>query len=333
MSDLRLDPITGHWVAIAENRFARPYEFQQIETRRPGLACPFCVGNESQTPRAVLALDGAGRDIRGTARSDQDWLVRVVPNKYPAFVEAAVAPAPGGPHQAISIDGVHEVIIESPRHVASLADLNDDELAASFSAYQMRLGELCHRPDLAHAMLFKNCRPEAGASIEHVHSQLVVTPMASAAVSHRQARARDHLQRHGHSLVGELVAWELERGDRVLAVTDNYVAVCPYASRFAYQVWIAPRQPPGPFATLGPQLRDELARLCQHWTARIEELLDYPAYNLLFHFSPFAEAELDHWYVELFPRLTRPAGLEWGAGWWINTVAPETAASRLRGDA
>ena len=104
---------------------------------------------------------------------------------------------------------------------------------------------------------------------------------------------------------------------------------CPFASRQHLTVWIAPAETPEPFVDSG-HLIDELAELCHEAVLKIESLLERPAYNLLLHQQPFKSEGPDHWYLEIFPRMTKQAGYEWGTDLWINPVAPETAAKRLR---
>ena len=78
-------------------------------------------------------------------------------------------------------------------------------------------------------------------------------------------------------------------------------------------------------------MRDDLALLIRKVLRRLDKTLDGTPYNLMLHTAPFGNTEHDHWYFEIMPRLTRPAGLEWGTGIWINPVSPEDAAKRLRG--
>src|SRR5262245_12715748 len=173
MSEFRQDPLSRRWVIIGGERGGRPNEFVEAATRATGISCPFCAGHESETPPAIASYGANGK---GT------WLARVVPNKYPAVTtsdrellsaertnstihtrHSALASFPGF--------GSHEVIIESPRHVASLSELTDKELHAVFTAYRERLVQLKAEHRYQYVQIFKNTGPAAGASLEHVHSQ------------------------------------------------------------------------------------------------------------------------------------------------------------------
>ncbi len=326
MSDLRLDPITGQWVAIAANRRHRPNEFQQVLERAQASHCPFCVGNESETPQPLQVVTTSG---------GEEWVVRVVPNKFPSFPKNGSPSCPDspvefGPYSQFPAAGIQEVIIHSPRHVESLSELSERELYQGFEVFADRVKFVSSQSEIEHAMLFKNCRAEAGASLQHVHSQLIGTPLVPDQLRLRWQRMKTHLEQNNRSILESIVDWELAREVRVLEATDRFAVICPFASRFGYQLWIVPRQQSTRFVDLDQQSNRELALLCQRYIGRLEQQLDNPAYNLLFHFAPREFADYEHWFVELFPRLTRPAGFEWGTGWWVNPYAPEDVASNLR---
>lgn len=364
MSDFRHDPINNQWIAIAKNRNDRPMEFVPLEQLREHIICPFCKGNEEETPPPLTAIDTAGRPLSPQAATE-DWLVRVVPNKFPSFAvmedsDAIVDPThsmggspPSSPLFNVNCQrGIQELVIPSSRHLTSISELNDAELFASFRVSQQRIARLAEIHEIAHAMFFMNCRSGAGASLGHIHYQLIGTPVVS-----------DHLQRRldrcavqQSSMLQAILQWELEQRQRVVLETERFCAICPFASRFAFQIWIAPKVNTDDFFNCRGEMRDELAGLCRELVQRLERVLGEPAYNMLLHLPPFtssaagtnaagtnaasanaADSVKDRtrpltgdWYIELFPRLTQAAGYEWGTDIWINPVPPETAARRLR---
>ena len=173
MHELRKDPIVGRWVIIAKSRAERPNAF----TRSPVLvsteSCPFCPGNEHQTPAEVLAYREPG-----TQPNHEGWRVRAVPNKFPALQFGEDLKQFGqGIYDAMRPLGVHEVIIESPQHVASTADLSEDNVREVLQCYRDRMLDLQRAGRLKYAAIFKNVGAAAGATLEHVHSQLVATPI------------------------------------------------------------------------------------------------------------------------------------------------------------
>ncbi len=335
MSDIRFDPISGHWVTIAPNRNDRPVEFVPSERVIKRLLCPFCGGNESETPASLAYYDKEGNQTD----NEETWLVRVVPNKYPSYSVAggnngipstSNGQAPGnGLYESLSAHGVQELIIPTADHHVSLSQLTPTESLVAMYAYRDRV-VAAGEEGLAHAMLFTNCRSSAGASLEHIHTQLIASPLISDAVTQRVARNKLYFQNNNQHALHALIKWEHDHADRVVAVTENFSLICPYASRFAFQTWIVPNEGVPRFSMCSAAIMEELSILLQQQVTKLESVLDEPAYNVLFHLPPYAEMETEPWYVEIFPRLTTAAGFELGTDIWVNPVAPEMAARRLR---
>ena len=335
MSDIRFDPITSHWVTIAPNRNDRPMEFIPTERIIKRILCPFCAGNELETPTALASYDENGKQIS----EDMPWLARVFPNKFPSFsvaggdngiLPAANGQAPGrGLYESMSSHGIQELIIPTPRHMQSLGQLTPEESRVSFIAYRDRVDSASKQEGLAHAMLFTNCRSSAGASLEHIHTQLIASPILSEAVNRRIERNREYHSDNDAHLIHALTDWEISQEVRIVTKTENFTVICPYASRFAFQMWIVPNANVAPFQQSTESILNELADLSREQIIRLESVLDEPAYNVLFHLPPFSQSESQPWFIEIFPRITTPAGFELGTDIWVNPVSPEIATRRL----
>lgn len=320
MSELRKDPLSDRWVIVSPARQARPHDtVPGVESR----ACPFCAGHENATPETVVEYR--------LSPSDLTWQVRVVPNKYPVVVPefARSAPMTGWQWET---GGLHEVVIESPRHLESLSELTEPEVELAFHAYAARLRQLRADQRLAYAAVFKNCRAAAGASLRHLHSQILAASRVPDRIVRDLDRLRSHAATHGSCLVCEWIEAELAEGSRVVETTPDLLVICPYASRFAYEMWIGPRSHRAVFEYGPDQLLDEVARLLHRAIRRLERLFVRPAYNFTLHTSPFAcdGADHDHWHIQLFPRIAIMAGFEMASEWFVNSVAPEEAARQLR---
>ncbi len=348
MSDLRHDPINNQWVSIARNRRERPTEFVPLEQARQQIVCPFCKGNEDETPPALAAYRRDGSQL-STDDDPSSWMVRVVPNLYPSFSkltngmgtnqenDAYECSSTGEvlPYHVNHSPGHQELIIPSRRHVTSLSELNDEELAVSFQAYQDRIRWAKSLDGIKHTMLFMNCRLAAGATLGHIHSQLIGAPVVSSRLESRVQRNACHEEKHGCSLIESLIEWEIQQEDRIVELTKHFCIVCPFASKFAYQVWIVPRSSEFDLENCSGEVRNELALHCRTIISRFETLQEDMAYNILYHTPSTGSqngSKTSQSFFELFPRVTRAAGFEWGTDIWVNPVSPESAARRLRSD-
>lgn len=338
MSDFRHDPIDDQWVSIADHRCDRPMEFEPVEKIVSKIVCPFCRGNESETPTTRAAYSNDGSLL---SSEDSEWSTRVVNNKFPSFSLCADGDQtkPGNESEGLfgtsKMCGVQELIIPTSRHVVSLSELTKEELLVAFRANQDRIGLQKSIPIVKHTMLFLNCGSSAGASLSHIHFQLIGTPVIGRFLHGRVERNQYHRGVHGCSIIESLTEQEIEQQIRIVETTDNFCVVCPFASRFAFQIRIVPKTQSLDFSACPADVRNELAELCQKTVARLESVLDKPSYNLLLQTEPFdsdrSSSSTDvPWYVEIFPRLTKAAGLEWGTDVWVNPVPPEIAAKRLR---
>jgi UDPglucose--hexose-1-phosphate uridylyltransferase len=337
VSEIRQDPISGRWVIIAGNRAGRPEEFCRAPVTRVELSCPFCRGHEDQAPPSLAWYGPDGSPGR--------WEVRVVPNKYPALtvvpygVDETAAPSCVSSTSSMDRElfktlpgfGRHEVVIESPDHLASFGELSDDQAFWTFCAYRDRL--LAHRndPRAASPTVFKNFGPEAGASLVHAHSQVLFLPQTPQTLQQEIDVSQQFFRQHRECVFCTLAAREAELGVRMVARNERFAAFCPFASQFAYEVWILPRRHAARFEeSRDAELRDA-AMLLKSTIRALEAVLDQPAYNYFLHTAPFDSQPCDHyhWHIELFPRVSKAAGFEWSSGWRLNAVPPERAADVL----
>jgi len=326
MSDYRYQPLTDQWILIAADREIRPNDYRPRHEYAPDRPCPFCIGHEPDTPEAI-AFYPAGSGLG-------EWLVRVVPNKFPALKPTPTeTPRRTGPWTEFRGFGLHELVVLSPRHVESYSELDGPERGTSFVAFQDRIRLAWTWPDIRHAVLFQNCRVDAGASIRHVHSQLIATAVVPPEIARRHQRQQSHREATGQTLLESIVADERREQGRVVLERDGFVAFCPYASRLSYELWIAPDEPSAePFEGLTTERLGRLADLLHAAVIALEGTLPGIAYNFVIHLPPRVPGETSsgHWWIELFPRINKLAGFELATGCMINQVPPDIAAGRLR---
>jgi UDPglucose--hexose-1-phosphate uridylyltransferase len=329
MPELRKDPITGSWVIIAVERSKRPSAYIiPEETKKEGL-CPFCPGYEDQTPPEVFAIREPG-----TLPGQPGWQVRVVPNKFAALVrEGEPYLITNHLHETRNGVGAHEVIIEDPQHIISLPQQKENQIELIFKAWRERFRELAKDEHLAYTQIFKNHGQIAGASLEHPHSQLIATPVVPKTIQEELQGANQYFQRNGECIYCTLIDKEKTINKRVVASSTEFVAFCPYASRFPFETWILPLHHQHSFGEITDHQIADLSFVIKDVIARIFNVLDNPPFNMVLHTSPYRYQKgitNYHWHLELFPRLTIVAGFEWGTGYFINPTAPEIATEFLQ---
>ncbi len=325
MAELRRDPLTGRWVILSPGRLDRPGASDPGPSitstpsdEAPVADCPFCPGHESQTPPEV-ARRGAG-DPDGPG-----WHVRVVPNRYPIVDGATGEVVTDGDdlRQRRSAGGVHEVVVLSPAHHRSLAQLTDGEVLEVLLAVQDRVRvhtAAGHR----YVQAMVNHGPEAGASLAHPHAQLVALDVTAPAVDEEVA----HVVEDGRCVMCREIRL-LEHDLRRDATDRDAVLWCPWWSSTAYELLLAPREHGRRFEDAGPEL-EALAATLRRGLARLGQRLEDPPYNLMIHTLPADRHEDYHWHIHIRPRLRREAGFEIGTGILVNSVDPDRAAERLR---
>ena len=328
MPDLRKDPIVGRWVIVAKSRAKRPHDFDTSARVRRHRFCPFCEGNEDKTPGEIIAYRNPG-----SRPNREGWRVRVVPNKFPALeIEGDLNKRGEGIYDMMRGVGAHEVIIESPKHLLSTSELGEEQLREVFWVYRDRLVDLKKDPRLVYGMIFKNVGAAAGASLEHTHSQLIVTPIVPINVWEEMTGSLEFFNYRGRCVYCDMIQQELATERRVVVDTPGFVAFCPFASRFPFETWILPKTHSSHYENIQKNGIDELSGVVKQVIGKIEAALDQPAYNYIIHTGPFDTQELTHyhWHIEIMPSLTKSAGFEWGTGFYINPVTPEDAAAFLR---
>jgi len=343
--EVRIDQLTGLRTILAAGRADRPIQFTP-SPRKEGAAdsCPFCEGREQKTPLEVWA------DRTGGEADTPGWRVRAVPNLYPAVgipagQEDGAEPAAGVPSGDAALrdplrasarigeadlfarsgaGGAHEVIVSTPRHVVSLGELDDAELAAAVAGWRERMRA---HSDASCVQLIVNEGGGAGASLEHSHAQLYALDFVPVQIARERERFTAYAERTmGGELLADIASEEVRRRERLVAIDDDAMVICPWASHGAFEVRVIPRRSTPRFeddevgaAALGTALRALRGRFG-----------DELELNLWVRTAP-RSTEAFHWHIDIAPKLSHKAGFELSTGVDISIVSPEQAAAELRG--
>lgn len=324
--ELRRDPITSEWVVLAAGRGKRPHAPKPAEMDdQPDEDCPFCPGHETETPPEICACrETGGCDCPG-------WSVRVFPNKFPTLVSQV----PGhGAERSFSPDrkpalGTSEVIVDTPVHNKPPWVVGSGQVLDMLNMYRDRILTLKEEGRTAYVHIIRNHGAGAASSLEHPHSQLYGLPFLPPVIDVELDGFA--LPRHGEvgCVMCDIIKQEIAADERVIALSDNFIAFSPFASRLPYESWIVPRHHEMRFEKCEhlPQMAEMMTGLLM----RYRDNLGDPAFNYWIHTYPLrGEMRPYHWHLEIMPRTTMLGGLELGAGVWVNVVAPEEAARLLR---
>ncbi len=328
MPELRKDPIIGRWVIISTERGKRPTDFTPKKIVKKGGFCPFCWGNEDKTPPEIFAIrpDNSPPNTPG-------WTLRVVPNKYPALrIEGQLNRRGEGIYDLMNGVGAHEVIIETPDHEKSLSDLDIQSIHNVVKVYRNRTLDLKKDVRLKYVMIFKNHGEEAGASLEHTHSQLIATPIIPKRVIEEMEGSKNYFKFKERCIYCDIIRQELKDNVRVIFDEEEFIAIEPFAPRFPFETWILPKNHHSHFENSNDEILMHLSITLKTVLQKLNSALLSPPYNFVIHSTPMQEApcEYYHWHIEFMPKLTKVAGFEWGTGFYINPTSPEDAAKYLK---
>lgn len=328
MPELRKDPVVGRWVIMATERSKRPSDFNKNPEARRGGPCVFCYGMEHQTPPEVLSY----RD-HGSAPNEPGWRVRAVPNKFPALrIEGQTGRRGMGMYDMMNGIGAHEVIIESPDHDRAMADLEPHQIEEVLWAYRDRVLDLARDERFRYVLIFKNHGAEAGASLEHPHSQLIALPIIPLSVQQELRGSSDYYQLKERCIFCDVVSQESQDRRRVVFENDHFVITCPFAARFPFELLMVPKVHSSHFEFATASEYRGLAQALKAALGALKVALADPPFNYIIHSAPIHDVASKHfhWHLELTPALTKVAGFEVGTGFYINPVPPEDAATHLR---
>ncbi|HHY12092.1 MAG TPA: galactose-1-phosphate uridylyltransferase [Firmicutes bacterium] len=346
LPELRYDILSGTYTVIASERAKRPNEFRSAQECKgpvpeidPG--CPFCTGNEGMTPPEIYALRDAGQE------NEPGWRVRIVPNKFPALrpvehsetseVDSAKAASKHLPdvddtsmYWCMPGIGAHEVVIESNRHNGTPGTYTIEQMAEILETLKQRYRILYDEKHIRYVQIFRNWGPEGGASLLHPHFQIIGLPFVPPEVSMEISRFREYESKTGRCVMCDYIERETEKNVRIAAKNDEFIALCPFASKYSFETLVVPRKHSVTFSELDHEKARQLADILISVFRGYEDMFSSLSHNMVFHTLPppkrLRKHSTDHWHIHVYPRLNVEAGLEKGAAVWINPTPPELAA-------
>ncbi len=314
MPEIRKDIFSNGWVIYSSKRSGRPNDYIDGDVK-----CPFCPGNEESTPPEIFRYPAKGK-----------WQIRVVPNRYPALVEDEKNFYPiSGFYEYMRGYGIHEVLVETPSHGGGFETFDKKRIEKIFEIYSDRYLAIKKEKNIKYVMVFKNVGKNAGASLRHPHSQIIGLPLIPTTVVNEINSSKKFYTKTGKCLFCETIKNEKKYSLRIVAENEDYIAFCPFSSRFFFETWIMPKRHESIFEMSGRDF-SHLADIVKKVFGNLFFSVPDIAYNMIIHSSPSGHYDFYHWHIEILPKLASLAGFEWGSGFYINSLKPEEAANILR---
>ncbi|MBD3244997.1 MAG: galactose-1-phosphate uridylyltransferase [Candidatus Moranbacteria bacterium] len=309
MPQIRKDYVLNRYVIIAQKRFGRPYDFSKSQQKKKIISknktCFFCPGNEEKTPPEISRIKA----------KDKDWQIRVFPNKFPAVIAK-------GSYKFKTKDkilhysnafGYQEVIVETPVHSQKISDLNQKQILQLLKIYADRIRKLSQKKGIKYVSVFKNQGKEAGASLEHTHTQVAAYNLLPSIIEKKEKLSKNKCP------YCEVIKVE-KNSPRKCFENNSFLAFTPFASRFAYEIWLMPKKHIINFEQLDETSLKDLAEIFK----KIIEKIDF--LNISYNFFIQYGIKNMHLQIIFIPRVSNWGGFEFGPETVINTVSPENAA-------
>jgi UDPglucose--hexose-1-phosphate uridylyltransferase len=319
--EIRRDPITQSWVV----------QGQKANAEETPQACPFDKPESSSIkPILVAPTDGPAQ-------------VRVLPHPDPLYrIDGQPGRLADGMYDKMGPTGAHEVVVETPLHDRRLSQFSDEEIERVLAVWASRIADLKKDIRFKYVSVFKNQGIEAGEEWPHAHSQITATIFVPRRIKYELSAAHEWYKERERCIFCDVVRQEEKQGTRIVDVQGDYYAICPYASRVPYEVWLLHRKHNHLFEQPDPKSnRRNFAALLGRVLRRLEKVA--PAFHLVVHTAPNTRskkgelagywktlAEDFHWHIEILPIVEKRSKSYSIKEVYFNGVLPEKAAERLR---
>ncbi|MEM2562139.1 MAG: galactose-1-phosphate uridylyltransferase [Candidatus Bathyarchaeia archaeon] len=333
-NELRKDYILDRWVVVASHRRRRPTDFMgSWREEKKAAVCPFCPGNEHLTPPASLIYFMEDCELKKDYDRNGDrrknWIVRCIPNLYPAFSPQVSKATSNLQTNSILVSkealGHHEVLIESPNHDEHPSVARIAQLTHVINALKDRVLFFMSREYVKYVSIFRNHGANAGASLSHAHSQIIATPILPKIIEEENIESKKYYAKNKHCVFCRIIEMET-KSERFIWGNNGFIVFAPWASINPFEFWIFPKRHQSSIVELTEDETRDLAEALRVSLGGLRVLLGDPPYNLGFHMIPEKHY---HWHIEVYPKLAIWAGFEKSTGMYINTVPPEEAARDL----
>ena len=331
-SELRQDLVSGNWVIIAKGRAKKSGSFKRkrIKSDMKEKDCPFC-NIETQGSPILIYTDQGEIPING--KVPKNWSVVVIPNKYPALLPSTTLNKreEGELYQTLDAVGHCELIVGKD-HKKNIVDFNIKEIKTLLDIIQKRYLDLKKKLFVNYISIFQNYGVEAGASQPHPHWQIITTPLIDVDLLDSLANAKKYFEEKKACVYCKMIEWEMTNKKRIVYENKHFIAICPFASKTAFQIILSPKKHLSNFERITEEEKNSLANIIKVISGVLRKALGDHAYNFYLHTVPCDKEDYSyyHWHWTMLPKTSSLAGFELGTHMEISTIEPKNAAKYLR---
>lgn len=325
MSDFRYCKLSQEWTLFAPKRLKRPNHLNNKKSVYFGEIihekCPFDMGREDFTPNEITRISQDGK-----------WQCRVVPNLFNALsIDVESKSSRDNYFETYSGFGAHEVVIETPHHDKQMFDYDYNDFLNYFTIIKQRLENLRNDPRIAYLSIFKNHGLDAGASMEHAHSQIMGLPFLPKKLKNEIVYKKEYYDEHKRALLDDIVYEELANQKNIIAQNSDFVLYCPYASKFAFEAKIVSKKKLSSLLEFNERDLSALCDISKEFFATFKKSLGEIDFNMIINNAPYLDydentKEYFRFCIDIKPRIYKQAGFELDSDININVMLPEEAA-------
>lgn len=331
MHELRKDILLGRWVEVLSESLA-PSDYSIPPNDTPAEdSCILCPGREHEIPREISSIRMPG---------GHQWWVRAIPSIKPMFqIEGELGRRGVGIYDRMNNIGANEILIESPEHNTRPEDMGFDQMIRVIRLYRDRIADLERDSRLRYILIYKDSGKLAGGTLTHPVSFLMATPVIPKTVKDELDNAKQYFAYKERCIFCDIINEELRVGHRVILESKYFMAFCPYAAQFPFELWIIPKRHSCAFHEILTGEIEDMGYILMSVLKKLRKIFHNPPFNYFIHTAPnmvprrnhwHTLGEDYHWHLEIIPRLITTSGFEWGSGFYILSTSPENAAKYLR---
>ncbi len=326
LNEFRQDLVSGEWVLFATGRAKRPGEGQEVRRLlQPRESCPFEDPEKSGNEITAAYLNKAGTD----------WIAKAVKNKFPAVTEGETGGMRQvGPFNVLEGKGIHEVLVFRD-HEREFYDFSKEEISEIFGIYRKRYLATLDGGSRKYTLIFHNHGVQAGATVQHPHSQIISIPILPPDVEKSVDGSESFYRKHGRKVYDVMLEWEIREKKRIVYENEKFLVFCPFVSKTEYEVRIFCKEGHSHFEEMPEELFTDLGDAFYMTMRKIGRALDRPDYNFFIHTSPIDSSlqkahEFYSWHLEILPKVASVGAFELASGMEINVIDPDEAAKLFR---